>query len=362
MSRKFDLKTIADLSVLVGTGISLYYLVTRLLNDVEAGPLSGRSKESKNRQLSQWQKLVTKRPELAKVGLNSYEQSVLSSVITSDELDISFEDIGGLDGIIADLHESVVYPLMMPEVYTENPLLQAPSGVLLHGPPGCGKTMLAKALAKESGANFISIRMSQIMDKWYGESNKIVDAMFSLANKLQPCMIFIDEIDSFLRERAATDHEVTAMLKAEFMTLWDGLVGNGRVMIVGATNRIGDIDSAFLRRLPKRFYISTPNKEQRLRILKVLLKDTKIDDENFDLDTIASGTSGMSGSDLKELCREAALNAAREYIRLKRQIMVNSKKDDSSDISIEMRPLRTTDFAAHLKLDAQQPIHSVSLD
>lgn len=363
MSKRFDLKTIADLSVLVGTGISLYYLVSKLLNDVEAGPLSGRSKESKNRQLSQWQKLVSKKPELAKVDLNSYEQSVLSSVITSDELDISFKDIGGLDSIIADLHESVVYPLMMPEVYQGNPLLQAPSGVLLHGPPGCGKTMLAKALANESGANFISIRMSQIMDKWYGESNKIVDAMFSLANKLQPCMIFIDEIDSFLRERAATDHEVTAMLKAEFMTLWDGLLGNGRVMIVGATNRIGDIDGAFLRRLPKRFYIATPNREQRLRILRVLLKDTKVDHNDFDIDAVAAGTSGLSGSDLKELCREAVLSAAREYIRLKREFMINFKTQElPDDISIEMRPLRTSDFAPHLKLDAEQPIQAMALD
>ena len=133
-----------------------------------------------------------------------YKRQILSSIVTPEEINITFQDIGGLDPLISDLHESVIYPLMMPEVYSNSPLLQAPSGVLLYGPPGCGKTMLAKALAKESGANFISIRMSSIMDKWYGESNKIVDAMFSLANKLQPCIIFIDEIDSFLRERSST--------------------------------------------------------------------------------------------------------------------------------------------------------------
>lgn len=362
MSRKFDLKTVADLSVLIGTGISLYYLVSRLLNDVEAGPLSGRSKESKSKQLSQWQKLVEKRPELAKLELNSYERSVLSSVVTSDELNITFNDIGGLDPIIADLHESVVYPLMMPEVYENNPLLQAPSGVLLYGPPGCGKTMLAKALANESGANFISIRMSSIMDKWYGESNKIVDAMFSLARKIQPCMIFIDEIDSFLRERASSDHEVTAMLKAEFMTLWDGLLTSGRVMIVGATNRINDIDSAFLRRLPKRFLIPLPGKDERLKILKVLLKDTKTDTECFDIETVASQTNGLSGSDLKELCREAALNAAKEYIRLKREYLAQKDEQSPKDFCLEMRPLRTSDFAKNLKLDAQQPLQTMSLD
>ncbi|QLG70901.1 hypothetical protein HG535_0A08470 [Zygotorulaspora mrakii] len=359
MSRKFDLKTIADLSVLIGTGLSLYYLVSRLLNDVETGPLSGRSKESKNRQILQWQKLIEKKPELSQVDLNTYEKTILSSVVTADEIKVNFQDIGGLDNIVADLHESVVYPLMMPEVYTNNPLLQAPSGVLLYGPPGCGKTMLAKALAKESGANFISIRMSSIMDKWYGESNKIVDAMFSLANKIQPCMIFIDEIDSFLRERASTDHEVTAMLKAEFMTLWDGLLTSGRVMIVGATNRINDIDSAFLRRLPKRFLIPLPRKEERLRILEVLLKDTKTDKREFSMETIALHTNGMSGSDLKELCREAALTAAREYIKVKREYM--AKGNDAMDASpIEMRPLKTSDFP--LKMDAQQSLQSMSLD
>lgn len=360
MSRKFDLKTIADLSVLIGTGLSLYYLVSRLLNDVEAGPLSGRSKESKGRQLLQWQKLIEKKPELADISLNTYEKTVLSSVVTADELKVEFGDIGGLDHIIADLHESVVYPLMMPEVYTNNPLLQAPSGVLLYGPPGCGKTMLAKALAKESGANFISIRMSSIMDKWYGESNKIVDAMFSLANKIQPCMIFIDEIDSFLRERASSDHEVTAMLKAEFMTLWDGLLTSGRVMIVGATNRINDIDSAFLRRLPKRFLIPLPGKEERLKILSVLLKDTKTDAKNFSIETIALHTNGLSGSDLKELCREAALNAAREYIKQKREHMAKDATGRDEEFLMEMRPLRTSDFA--LKINAQQPLQSMSLD
>ncbi|QLQ81584.1 hypothetical protein HG537_0F03450 [Torulaspora globosa] len=362
MSRKFDLKTIADLSVLIGTGISLYYLVNRLLNDVEAGPLSGRSRESKSRQLLQWQKLIDKNPELAKVELSSYEKSVLSSVVTADELAVTFKDIGGLDSIIADLHESVVYPLMMPEVYENNPLLQAPSGVLLYGPPGCGKTMLAKALANESGANFISIRMSSVMDKWYGESNKIIDAMFSLAKKIQPCMIFIDEIDSFLRERASTDHEVTAMLKAEFMTLWDGLLTSGRVMIVGATNRINDIDSAFLRRLPKRFLIPLPGKDERLKILKVLLKDTKTDDELFSIETIATHTNGLSGSDLKEICREAALNAAKEYIKLKREYMSQNSEKNPQDFPVQMRPLRTSDFNGLLKLDAQQPLQSMSLD
>jgi SpoVK/Ycf46/Vps4 family AAA+-type ATPase len=128
-------------------------------------------------------------------------------------------DIGGLDPIISSLRESIIYPLLYPNLFTSSSsLLGAPKGVLLFGPPGCGKTMLAKALAKESGATFINIAASVLTNKWYGESNKLVAGLFSLARKTQPSIIFIDEIDSFLRERTKGDHEVTGMMKAEFMT------------------------------------------------------------------------------------------------------------------------------------------------
>ena len=128
-------------------------------------------------------------------------------------------DIGGLDSIVSSLRESVIYPLVYPSLYSStSSLLQAPKGVLLYGPPGCGKTMLARALAKESGATFINIAVSALANKWYGESNKLIAGLFGLARKVQPSIIFIDEIDSFLRERNQGDHEVTAMMKTEFMT------------------------------------------------------------------------------------------------------------------------------------------------
>ena len=128
------------------------------------------------------------------------------------------EDIGGLAPIISSLRESVIFPLRFPHLFASSALLGAPKGVLLFGPPGCGKTMLAKALAKESGATFINIAASVLTNKWYGESNKLVAGLFSLARKAQPSIVFIDEIDSFLRERTKGDHEVTGMMKAEFMT------------------------------------------------------------------------------------------------------------------------------------------------
>ena len=150
--------------------------------------------------------------------------------------------------------------------------------------------MLAKALAKESGATFINVAISSLTNKWYGESNKLVAGLFSLARKTQPCIIFIDEIDSFLRERNKGDHEATAMMKAEFMTyvaldcssssyvdllcfdrLWDGLLSSKeRIMVLGATNRPNDIDSAILRRMPKRFAVRLPDTSQRKRILTLV--------------------------------------------------------------------------------------------
>ena len=171
--------------------------------------------------------------------LNLLVEKVANEVIHPDDIDVCFSglsvfsryrsiepllhfkfvDIGGLDGIISSLKESVIYPLLYPNLFTSSsPLLGAPKGVLLFGPPGRGKTMLAKALAKESGATFINIAASALTNKWYGESNKLVAGLFSLARKVQPSIIFIDEIDSFLRERTKGDHEVTGMMKAEFMT------------------------------------------------------------------------------------------------------------------------------------------------
>lgn len=214
--------------------------------------------------------------------------------------------------------------------------------------------MLAKALAAESSANFINIRMSTIMDKWFGESNKLVAAIFSLAHKLQPCIIFIDEIDSFLRERQSTDHEVTSMLKAEFMTLWDGLTSEGRILVLGATNRANDIDDAILRRMPKRFPVKLPDCKQRRRILEIMLKDAQLDG-SFDIDEVARRTAGMSGSDIREACRNAAMAATREYIRGN----FENGKRKVGQTEIPIRPIRTADFFKRTASESPLPTNIV---
>lgn len=150
--------------------------------------------------------------------LTPYEQTIAMEVVAPDEIPVSFDDIGGLDDIIEELRESVIYPLTMPHLYSgASSLLSAPSGVLLYGPPGCGKTMLAKALAHESGACFINLHISTLTEKWYGDSNKLVNAVFSLARKLQPSIVFIDEIDAVLGQRRSGEHEASGMVKAEYV-------------------------------------------------------------------------------------------------------------------------------------------------
>ncbi|ODQ82739.1 hypothetical protein BABINDRAFT_159256 [Babjeviella inositovora NRRL Y-12698] len=340
---RLDLKIITDIVFFTASSLSIYYLINHLVN---SGP-DGGSKESKKKASKTLQKLKAANPG-ATLDLNEYEKTVLASVVTPDEINVGFADIGGLEDIVDELRESVLYPLTEPDLFlAHSELLQPPKGVLLYGPPGCGKTMLAKALARESGATFISIRLSSIMDKWYGESNKIVAAIFTLAAKLQPCIIFIDEIDSFLRDRLSTDHEITAMLKAEFMTLWDGLQSSGRVIVLGATNRPNDIDGAFMRRMPKRFAVSLPNAQQRLQILRVCLSGAALA-ADFDMNLLVEGTAGLSGSDLKELCRNAAMAAMREYIK---QNFRDGKKIDKDEKKINVRPLRNSDFFGDLASD-----------
>lgn len=156
------------------------------------------------------------RARIADLQLTQYEQTIAMEVVAPEDIPVTFEDIGGLDDIIEELKESVIYPLTMPHLYAHSSsLLSAPSGVLLYGPPGCGKTMMAKALAHESGACFINLHISTLTEKWYGDSNKLVNAVFSLARKLQPTIVFIDEIDAVLGTRRSGEHEASGMVKAE---------------------------------------------------------------------------------------------------------------------------------------------------
>ncbi|CAG8480350.1 12292_t:CDS:10 [Ambispora gerdemannii] len=330
-------KYVADAVLFAISQVALYFAVKFIIGSLD--PMKDKKKEAKAKSNEVLGKLGIKAMKL-----NEYEEIILSEVIFADDISVNFKQIGGLDPIIQSLRESVIYPLSYPQLFkSQSGLLGVPKGVLLYGAPGCGKTMLAKALARESGATFINLHVSTLTDKWFGESNKLVSAVFSVAKKLQPCIIFIDEIDAFLRERRSSDHEVTGMMKAEFMSLWDGLTTDEdtRIIILGATNRPNDIDFAILRRMPKRFAIRLPNEEQRKNILEIMLSDQNLEPD-FDIDQLVARTASYSGSDLKEACRNAAMIPIREYMRNHSTPEGELTDIDPKDMNI--RPLQFSDF------------------
>ncbi|XP_059667284.1 uncharacterized protein LOC132312795 [Cornus florida] len=280
-------------------------------------------------------KEISKRLGRPLIQTNPYEDVIACDVINPSHIDVEFDSIGGLETIKQALYELVILPLRRPELFSHGKLLSPQKGVLLYGPPGTGKTMLAKAIAKESGAVFINLRVSNLMSKWFGDAQKLVAAVFSLAYKLQPAIIFIDEVDSFLGQRRTTDHEALANMKTEFMALWDGFTTdqNARVMVLAATNRPSELDEAILRRLPQAFEIGIPDRRERVEILKVILKGEKVE-EDIDYDHIAGVCDGYTGSDLLELCKKAAYFPIRD--------LLNAEKNGNS--SPEPRPLSQADL------------------
>lgn len=261
--------------------------------------------------------------------LSDYELMIASHLVVPDDIPVSWKDIAGLDSVIQELRESVVLPVRHRDLFNQSKLWEAPKGVLLHGPPGCGKTLIAKATAKEAGMRFINLDVAILTDKWYGESQKLASAVFSLAVKLQPCIIFIDEIDSFLRSRSSNDHEATAMMKTQFMMLWDGLStrAGSTVIVMGATNRPQDLDKAIIRRMPAQFHIGLPTDSQRLQILKLILSTENISD-SVDFNRLAKLTNGFSGSDLREMCRNASVYRMRQFMRTNENALNSIKTAD----------------------------------
>ncbi len=227
---------------------------------------------------------------------------------------VMYEDLGGLKDAITKVREMIELPLKHPELF-DRLGIDAPKGVLLHGPPGTGKTMLAKAVANESDAYFISINGPEIMSKYYGESEKAIRDIFDEAEKNAPAIIFLDEIDSIAPKRAEVTGEVERRVVAQLLSLMDGLKSRKNVIVIGATNRPEALDLALRRpgRFDREIELLVPDTEGRLEIFQIHTRGMPLT-ENVNLKDLAQITYGFVGADVAALCREAAMSALRRIL------------------------------------------------
>lgn len=237
-----------------------------------------------------------------------------TDVIEEKIPDVTYEDLGGLHEEIKLVREMIELPLKHPELF-ERLGIEPPKGVLLHGPPGCGKTLLAKAVANESGARFFVLNGPEIMSKWYGQSEENLRNIFEQAQKSAPSIIFIDEIDSIAPKREEVKGEVEKRVVSQLLTLLDGLKSRGKVIVIGATNIPNAIDPALRRggRLDREIEIGVPDKIGRKEILQIHTRGMPMD-KDVDIDKIAEITYGYVGADITALCKESAMHALRRIL------------------------------------------------
>ena len=276
-----------------------------------------------------------------KKGLHDKEDDEMDAKIESEIMSsnpgVKFSDIVGMKDLKQIIYEIIIMPNVRPDLFTG--LRQPQRGLLLFGPPGTGKTMIAKAIASECESTFFNISASSLTSKWVGESEKTVRSLFKLAYAKQPSIIFIDEIDSVLSKRSDNDNEAAKRLKTEFLIQFDGLGSNSsaKLLVIAATNRPMDLDDALLRRLPKRVYCGPLDEEGRFSYIKKLLESVEYNIKDEDIMQISKKTEGYSNSDLLEICREAAYEPVRE--KTTEEILAIHK----------FRPLVISDFDKALK-------------
>ena len=262
---------------------------------------------------------------------NDLRDKVLSEIV-ENKPDVKFSDVVGLKDAKEILREIIIVPNLRPDLFKG--LRAPPRGLLLFGPPGTGKTMIAKAVATECKCTFFNISASSLTSKYLGESEKLVRTLFELAHEMQPSVVFVDEIESILSKRKEDENDAMKRLKTEFLIQFDG-VGSSedlRVLIIGATNRPFDLDPAIIRRLPKRVYVGPFNAQERKGFIKTIISQNKCDISDEEFLKIAEMCNNYSNSDLKELCREAAYEPLRE---------LNVKKLEKVE---ELRPIVYEDF------------------
>ena len=252
---------------------------------------------------------------------------------------VHWDDVGGLDDVKQHMKEAVEWPLKTPEIFSRLGI-KPPKGILLYGPPGCGKTMLARAVATESEANFISIKGPEVFSKWVGESEKAIREVFRKARMASPTVIFLDEMDSLTPRRGMgmSDSGVSERVISQLLTEMDGIVTLQDIVVVAATNRPDMVDSAVLRpgRFDRLIYVPEPDEKSRLQIFKIYTKDMPLT-KDVDLNQLSLMTKYYSGADIESLCREAAMHALRRDIETK-EVTMKDFQDAIKEVGPSVTP------------------------
>jgi SpoVK/Ycf46/Vps4 family AAA+-type ATPase len=281
-----------------------------ILSPLEAKP-SGAESEAKRQQIEKSRK---RQRDLLRIGVTAskYEKRLMSGIADPDQIKTTFDQVHVPQDTIDSIRTITSLSLLRPDAFDYGILAtEKISGALLYGPPGTGKTLLAKAVAKESGSTVLEVSGSQVMDKYVGEGEKNVAAVFSLARKLSPCIVFLDEADAIFSSRDAFQERTSHRdILNQFLKEWDGL-NDMSVFVMVATNRPFDLDDAVIRRLPRRLLVDLPTQTERKEILRIHLRGEQLD-ESVDLEDLSKRTPFYSGSDLKNIAVSAALACVKE--------------------------------------------------